>query len=175
MGSPFAPLRALVAGWPPLLRDLAAAALALWSVCLGEVLILALPLPPEAMLALPGALIAWRLFGRVSAAFALLLAMLVVELVAHGRPKGLSGPVVGEALLLLAMVAALAAVCLAARLWARREARRNALLLDACAGDALGRIAVAEARLAETAAELARLRRMAEDPFEAARRSEGGV
>jgi hypothetical protein len=173
------------AGWPALLRDIAAASLALASLCLGEALAMVLPLPPEALFALPGAVLAWLLLGAPSAAFALLCAALAACLVAAGRGEGLAGPGVEEPLALLAMAAALVTVCAAARWRAKREARRTALLLDACAGDAVSRIAAAEARLAAAEADLAAARRAAtrraparpapEDPFDTARRSEGGI
>jgi hypothetical protein len=188
--------------WPPLLRDLAAASLALWSVCIGELLILVLPLPPEALLAIPGALLAWWSLGWLSAGFALLLAALAVHMIAGDRASALSGAGANEALGLLALGAALVASCLGARIWARTRERRASLLLDACAQDALGRIAEANARLTQAEAEAATARaRLAEaeaalakaqraavdaahplavqacrDPaFEAALRSEGGI
>ncbi len=188
-------LAARAAAWPPLLRDLGAAGVMFWSVCLGELLVILLPLPAETVLALPGALVALLVFGAPSALFGLLGVTLVVTLVAAGRPFGLFGATPQEVLTLLTMTAGLATVCLAARVWARRLARRADLLLDACAGDALRRIAEADRRVAEAEAatgaarlrldqaqaELHRARAEAaarrgrDAALEEARRSEGGI
>lgn len=180
--------------WPPMLRDLGAASIALWSVCLGEVLMLVLPSHGEVLLALPGVLLAWWLLGGASAAFALLVAALAVGMVAAARPSGLHGVSAHEALTFLAMALALVTLCFAAQAWARGRERRAALLLDACADDAVRRIAAAEAaaaaaraRLDAAEAELSQARLAARSTagrgaalsrdggFEEARRSEGGI
>jgi hypothetical protein len=195
-------LAARAAAWPPLPRDLAAASLALWSVCLGELLIPLLPVPAEALLALPGVMLAWWALGGASAAFALLATLLAVDLLAGDRDSALAGAGASEVLCLLALGGALVASGIAARAWARSRERRAALLLDACARDALGRIGEADRRLARAEAEAAGARsrlaaaeaalgaaqRAAADAavarglrsgrdtaFEAAWRSEGGI
>ncbi|WP_372617626.1 hypothetical protein [Falsiroseomonas sp.] len=188
-----------VAKWPPLLRDPFAAALALWSVCLGVLLASVLPFHAEVLLALPGVVLAWLLFGGSSAAFGLLVAALAVTWVAEGRRVSLFAAGAEEALVLFLLACGLGTACLGARLWVRQRERRAALLMDACAEDAVSRISAAEVRLAEaeagakaarqrlaraeadlagalrSAAEAARRDATLDDGFEEARRREGGV
>jgi hypothetical protein len=152
-------LAARAAHWPAPLRDLGAASLALWSVCLGELLAIALPVPAEALLALPGVLVAWWALGPGSAAFAMLAAALAVAVLGGGRADRLFGAGPEEALVMLALAAALVLVCLLVRRHAAERERRAALLLDACATDAACRIAAAEARLREAEAASAAARR----------------
>jgi hypothetical protein len=187
------------AAWPALLRDLAAATVALWSICVGEVLAMTLPLPGVAIFALPGLLLAWWTLGWQSAGFALMVSALAASMLITGGPSGLGGIGPSEALGFLAIGTGLVTVFLVARAWVKRENRAASLLLDACAGDALSRIRAAERRVAEAdataasaraalahaEAELAEARHAAEvahrepllrdDGIEAARRAEGGI
>ncbi len=144
--------------WPALLRDAGGAGLALASVCLGEVLILLLPLHAEVVLALPGLLLAGLVFGGASAGFGLVCAALAVNWAAAGRPLGLLDPGIGEAGLLLALALCLLVACLGLRLRSHQRERRAELLMDACARDAAARIVAAEARLAQAESDAAAAR-----------------
>jgi uncharacterized membrane protein YccC len=179
--------RRAAASWPPLLRDVGAAGGAVLCICLGELAAMALPIAPEVLLALPGVLVAALVLGWPSAVFALLVAAAAVATLAPFRVAGLVGGYAHEPLKLAAMSAALIAACLGARLWARRRERRAAVLMDACARDAVRRIADAEAetdaahaalRRAEAAlaeARRAMARGVPDAAFEEARRQEGGI
>lgn len=175
------------AAWPPVLRDLGAAGLALLCVCLGEVAAMALPLPAEVLLALPGVLLAGLVLGWPSALFALLVAAATVTALAPVGMPGMVGDTPAEPLKLAALGLALIAAAPAARLWARRRERRADLLMEACAQEALRRIATAEAETraahaalsrAEAALAEARARhaRASQDAaFQEARLREGGI
>lgn len=134
-----------VGRWPALARDAGAAALALWAVCIGDLLIVALPGQAAMLLVLPGVVLGALVFGWLSALLALLVAALAVNWIAPS-PAAPSAP---RRRCRDHHPAAMALVCglLVVRLWARQRERRAALLLDACAKDALSRIAEAERRL----------------------------
>jgi hypothetical protein len=154
--------------WPPILRDIGAAAVALLCVCVGEVAASALPLPAEVLLALPGVLLAWFALGWPSAVFALL-------------------DTAEEPVKLALLAAALIAAVLAARVWVRARERRAGLLMDACAQEALRRIAAAEAETQAAHAALSRAeaalaeararhaRAIQDAAFQEARLREGGI
>lgn len=181
----FGRLARVASGWPAPVRDLGAAGLAVFAICLGELLAMALPVPAEALLALPGVLLAWLVLGGTSAVFSLLVALAVVALLGQDRVPGLVGVGVHEPLELALMAAACIAICAGARLWARRREARAELLMDACAAEALRRIAAAEAEtaaarhaVAQAAAEVAEARRALarrDAGIEEAMRREGGV
>jgi hypothetical protein len=142
-----------VAPWPPMLRDPLAVTLALWSLCLGVLLAMLVPLPNEVLLALPGVLLAWWLLGWSSALFGLLVTALVVGLVGERQSSGRFAIGSEEALTLFTLAGLMLTGCLGAWLWIRQRERRASLLMDACAEDAISRISAAEARLAEAEAE----------------------
>jgi len=108
-----------VGRWPALTRDAGAAALALWAVCIGDLLILALPGQAALLLVLPGVALGALVFGWSSALLALLVAALAVNWVAPSPQGGLLGTAAWELTVLLAMAMALACALLVARLWAR--------------------------------------------------------
>lgn len=180
-------IRRVADAWPPVLRDLGAAAVALLSICLGEVAARALPLPTEVLLALPGVLLAWFVLGWPSAVFALLVSAAAVVVLAPEGAPGLVGDTAEEPMKLALLAAALMAPAVAARVWVRRRERRAGLLMDACAQEALRRIAAAEAETetaraalsrAEAALAEARARLMRASPdaaFQEARWREGGI
>lgn len=149
-------LRAL--RWPGSVRDLTGVSLALVAVIAGEVLLRVLPVPAETLLTLPGVLVAWSVFGGRSAAVSAGAAGLAVIVVAQGRTGGTFEAGFDEALILLALAAALIAAGLGAQAWAKRREGRALRLLDACAADALGRIEDAHRRLATAEAEAAAAR-----------------
>lgn len=172
--------------WPPILRDFGAAGLAVFCICLGELLAMELPVPAEVLLALPGALLVAIVLGWPSALFALLVSATVVEMLAPERQSDLVGSYAHEPLKLAAMAAGFVAVCIGARLWARRREARAEVLLDACATDAMRRIAAAEAETRAARAALARaeaevvearqvLARRRDAELDEARRREGGI
>ncbi len=173
--------------WPPILRDIGAAAVALLCVCVGEVAASALPLPAEVLLALPGVLLAWFALGWPSAVFALLAAAAVVAVLAPDGVPGLAGDTAEEPVKLALLAAALIAAVLAARVWVRARERRAGLLMDACAQEALRRIAAAEAETQAAHAALSRAeaalaeararhaRAIQDAAFQEARLREGGI
>ena len=186
--------------WPPVLRDIGAASLALWAVSVGELLANILPMRAEILLAVPGARAAWAVFGASSAFFATLVAAAVIQVMASGHPVTLGGYSVAEMVAPAAAALALVALCVSFRVGAARRERSAAALLDACAGDAVAQIGAANARVARAEAEaqaaraeLDRARRELErreqlaagqrlgttelwhDAFDKARRQEGGI
>ncbi len=196
--APLDRFRSDTARWASPLRDLGAASLALWAVFLGEILLLLLPAPAEVLLALPGVVIAWWIFGAPSALFALLVAAAVVHLMAAGRVESALAATPGEALGPFLVATALVVACVAMRLRAhRRDARKglDAMLEQAThqAETAQARLATAEADAAAARAELALARAKldqlhrgtqpswpevawpADGGISSARRSEGGI
>jgi K+-sensing histidine kinase KdpD len=147
-----------VGRWPALARDAGAAALALWAVCIGDLLIVALPGQAALLLVLPGVVLGALVFGWLSALLALLVAALAVHWIAPSPQGGVLGAAAWELTVLLAVAMALACGLLVVRLWARQRERRAALLLDACANDALSRIAEAERRLSRAEEDAAEAR-----------------
>ena len=101
-----------VGRWPSLMRDAGAAGLALWAVCLGDLLIMALPNHAVLFLMLPGVALAVLVFGWTSAVLALLVAALAVSWIAPLPQAGLLGAAAWELTVLLAM--AMALLCAAA-------------------------------------------------------------
>lgn len=144
-------LRGDAVRWPSPLRDLGAASLALWAVFIGEILILLLPLPAEVLLALPGVLAAWWIFGLPSAVFALLLAAVVVHVMAAGRVESALAATAGEALGPFLAAIALLAACAAVRLRPDRRTTRQGP--DVRLEQAMHQAAAAQARLAAAQAD----------------------
>ena len=146
-------LRRDTAGWASPLRDLGAASLALWAVFIGEILLLLLPTPPEVLLALPGVLAAWWIFGAPSAVFALLVAAAVVHFMAAGRVESALAATPGEALGPFLVAVVLVAACVALRLRAQGQDSRKGL--DTRLEQAMHQAATTQARLAAAEADAA--------------------
>lgn len=188
-----------VASWPALVRDIGAASFALWALFFGEIFVTAVPLRAEMLLAVPGALLAWWVFGRGSALFAMLVAGLVVHVMARERAPFSFAFTAAEMAVLAVLGCALVALCIAVQSWQQRQRHRAALLVDTRTTEALKQVQAANAQLARAEADAVRARAELErarealaslqrakspapslvasmcDAFEDARRREGGI